>query len=70
MDMAFIWIYTNRIKVEPQRRHVAKGHFRIAFSDVRRLTTNAALPKNPWIFSKPTQSPENSSVSLLLRMVA
>jgi len=71
MAATVTWIYADRIKSDPQRRHLVKGRTSFAFSDVRRLIANAALsadfhrlwPRLP----KPRQ---NAFVSLLLRMVA
>lgn len=71
MATTVTWIYADRIKTDPERRHIVKGRTSFAFSDVRRLVANAALSKDflgLWTASpKPRQ---NSFVSVLLRMVA
>ena len=71
MAATVTWIYADRIKADPERRHIVKGRTSFAFSDVRRLVANAALSEDflrLWpASSKPRQ---NSFVSVLLRMVA
>lgn len=71
MAATVTWIYADRIKADPERRHLVKGRTSFAFSDVRRLVANAALSEDflrLWPASpKPRQ---NSIVSVLLRMVA
>ena len=71
MAATVTWIYADRIKTDPERRHIVKGRTSFAFSDVRRLVANAALSKDflrLWPGSpKPRQ---NYFVSVLLRMVA
>ena len=71
MAATVTWIYADRIKTDPQRRHIVKGRTSFAFSDVRRLIANAALSKDfhrLWpSLPKPRQ---NAFLSLLLRMVA
>jgi len=71
MAATVTWIYADRIKNDPERRHIVKGRTSFAFSDVRRLVANAALSEDflrLWPASpKPRQ---NSFVSVLLRMVA
>lgn len=71
MAAAVTWIYAERIKADPERRHIVKGRTSFAFSDVRRLVANASLSEDflrLWPASpKPRQ---NSFVSVLLRMVA
>jgi hypothetical protein len=71
MASTLTWLYADRLKADPERRHKVKGRTSFAFSDVRRLIAEAALnddfdrvcPK----LGKPTQ---NSLVAVLLRMVA
>ena len=71
MATTVTWIYADRIKADPQRRHVVKRRTRFAFSDVRRLITNAALDKDfLGLWPNPPKGRENAFVSLLLRMVA
>ena len=71
MAATLTWIYADRIKTDPERRHLVKGRASFAFSDVRRLIANAALSKD-FLGLWPTlhNPPQNSFVSLLLRMVA
>jgi hypothetical protein len=71
MATTLTWIYADRITVDPQRRHIVKGRTSFAFSDVRRLIANAALSEDflhLWPFT--LKSPNNSFVTLLMRMVA
>ena len=71
MAATVTWIYADRIKVDPERRHIVKGRTSFAFSDVRRLIANAALSDDFLrLWDSPRKSRENSFVSLLLRMVA
>lgn len=71
MAATVTWIYADRIKADPQRRHIVKGRTSFAFSDVRRLITNAALSKDFLrLWSGPRNPRQNTFVSLLLRMVA
>ncbi|WP_162473000.1 transposase [Methylotuvimicrobium alcaliphilum] len=46
MATTITWIYSDRIKADPQRRHQAKGRTSFAFSDVRRLIAEASLSEN------------------------
>ena len=71
MATTLTWIYADRIKADPERRHVVKGRVSFVFSDVRRLITNATLSKG-FLGLWPDQSKpqQNSLVTLLLRMVA
>lgn len=71
MAATITWIYADRIKTDPQRRHIVKGRTSFAFSDVRRLIANAALSEDFLrLWPSPPKSPKNPFVSLLLRMVA
>lgn len=71
MATTITWIYADRIKADPQRRHIVKGRTSFAFSDVRRLITNAALSKDFLRLWPSLHNPrQNTFVSLLLRMVA
>ena len=71
MAATLTWIYADRIKPDPERRHIVKGRTSFAFSDVRRLIANAALTEDflrLWPAShKPRQ---NAFLPVLLRMVA
>ena len=71
MAATVTWIYADRIKADPERRHVVRGRTSFAFSDVRRLIANAALT-NDFLGLWPTlsKSRNNSFISVLLRMVA
>ena len=71
MAATITWIYADRIQADPERRHIVKGRASFAFSDVRRLITNAALSED-FLRLWPNQSKpqKNPFVSLLLRMVA
>ena len=71
MATTVTWIYADRIKADPERRHVVRGRTSFAFSDVRRLIANAALTED-FLRLWPTllKSRENSFISVLLRMVA
>lgn len=71
MAATFTWIYADRIKADPQRRHIVKGRTSFAFSDIRRLIANAALSDDflrLWPGRRKAQ--ENTFISLLLRIVA
>ena len=71
MATTITWIYADRLKTDPQRRHVVKGRTSFAFSDVRRLIANAALSKDFLrLWRRPHKPQQNVFVSLLLRMVA
>lgn len=71
MAATVTWIYADRIKADPQRRHLVKGRTSFAFSDVRRLIANAALSQNFLrLWPSPHKSRQNTFISLLLRMVA
>ena len=71
MTLTLTWIYADRIQADPQRRHIVKGRTSFAFSDVRRLMTNAALSEDFLrLWPKPRNHPQNAFVSLLMRMAA
>ena len=71
MATTLIWIYAERIKAGPERRHRVKGRISFAFSDVRRLITNAALSEDfLGLWPDQPKPQQNSLVALLLRMVA
>lgn len=71
MAATITWIYADRIKTDPQRRHIVKGRTSFAFSDVRRLIANAALAEDFLrLWPSPSKLRQNSFVSLLMRMVA
>jgi hypothetical protein len=71
MATTLTWVYADRINADPERRHKVKGRTSFAFSDVRRLMAEAALdPDFQRVCPKPRQTPPNSFVETLLRMVA
>lgn len=71
MASTITWIYADRLKVDPERRHKVKGRTSFAFSDVRRIIAEAALNEDfDRLCPKPNNSPKNSFVAVLLRMVA
>lgn len=71
MATTVTWVYADHLEHTPQRCHAVNNRQHFAFSDVRKLITQAALDKDfvticPNL-GKPTQ---NSFISALLRMVA
>jgi len=71
MASTITWIYADRLKADPERRHKVKGRTSYAFSDVRRIIAEAALHDDfDSLCPKPNNSPKNSLVAVLLRMVA
>lgn len=71
MATTMTWIYAERLKVNPERRHKVKGRTSFAFSDVRRIIAEAVLaPDFDRVCPKPSNSPVNSLVAVFLRMVA
>jgi hypothetical protein len=50
MASTITWIYADRLKADPERRHKMKRRTGLAFSDVRRLIAKAALNENfSWV---------------------
>ena len=71
MASTLTWIYADRLKTNPERRHKVKGRGSFAFSDVRHIIAEAALDNDfHRLCPKPSNSPVNSMVAVLLRMVA
>ncbi len=71
MATTLTWIYADRLKTDPERRHKVKGRTSFAFSDVRRIIAEAVLdPDFCRVCPKPSNSPVNPLVAVLLRMVA
>ncbi len=71
MASTITWIYADRLKADPERRHKVKGRTSFAFSDVRRIMAEAALNEDfDRLCPKPSNSPRNSFVAVFLRMVA
>jgi hypothetical protein len=71
MATTLTWVYANRLQCAPDRKHKIRGRSSFAFSDIRRIITEAALDQ---IFQSicplPVQRPEKSFIQTLLRMVA
>lgn len=71
MASTITWIYADRLKVNPERRHKVKGRTSFAFSDVRHIIAEAGLdPDFSRVCPKPANSPVNSLVAVILRLVA
>jgi len=71
MPATVTWIYADRIKADPERRHIVKGRTSFAFPDVRRVVANAALNEDFSRLCPASPKPQhNSFVLVLLRMVA
>ncbi len=71
MAITLTWIYADRLSPDPERRHMLKGRTSFAFSDVRRIVTEASLREDfVGVCPKPTSPPRKSLVDALLRMIA
>jgi len=71
MASTITWIYADRLKADPERRHKVKRRTSFAFSDVRRLIAEVALNEDfDRVCPKPGNPTKNSLVAVLLRMVA
>ena len=71
MASTITWIYADRLKADPERRHKVKGRTSFAFSDIRRLIAEAGLNEDfDRVCPKPGKPTKNSLVAILLRMVA
>jgi len=71
MATTVIWIYADKLQKAPDRKYKIRGRAGFAFSDVRRIISEAVLdPYFQSICPVPTQRPQNSFVRMLLRMVA
>ncbi len=71
MATTITWIYADRLKTNPERRHKVKGRTSFAFSDVRLIIAEAGLDLDfSRLCPKPSNSPVNSLVATLLCMVA
>ncbi len=65
------WIYADRLDKTPQRCYAVNNRAHFAFSDVRKLITQAALDKDSVTFCPiPRKPKQNSFINALLRMVA
>ncbi|SDZ11271.1 hypothetical protein [Nitrosomonas sp. Nm58] len=71
MAATVIWIYADHFDKTPQRCYAAHNRSHCAFSDVRKLITQAALNKDFVSFCpKPDKPIQNSFIDALLRMIA
>ena len=71
MAATLTWIYADRLQYEPDRKYKIRGRASFTFSDVRRIIAEEALnPDFQSICPSHVQSPQNSFVKTLLRMVA
>lgn len=71
MATTITWIYASHLEKAPQRCYAANNRSHFAFSDVRKLITQAALDKNFDSFCpKRAKTAQNSFIGALLRMVA
>jgi len=71
MATTLTWIYADRLQTTPDRRHKIRGRASFAFSDVRKIISEAALhPDFKRVCPVPSKTPVNSFVDVLLRMVA
>lgn len=71
MATTITWIYADRLRPDPQRRHKVKGRVSFAFSDVRHLIAEAALTNNfDGVCLNPIKPLQKSFLRSLLRMVA
>ncbi|MBC8438519.1 MAG: transposase [Deltaproteobacteria bacterium] len=71
MATTVIWIYADKLQKAPDRKYKIRGRAGFAFSDVRRIISEAALdPHFQSICPVPRQRPQKSFVKMLLRMVA
>ena len=71
MASTLTWIYADRLMTNPERWHKVKSRGSFAFSDVRRIIAEVALDNDfHRLCPKPSNSPVNSIVAVLLRMVA
>lgn len=71
MAATVTWVYADRIDHAPQRCYAVNNRQHFAFSDVRKLITQAALDKDfVTVCPKPGKPTRNSFIGALLRMVA
>jgi len=71
MAATVIWIYADHLDKAPQRCYAVNNRRHFAFSDVRKLITQAALNQDFVSFCpKPDKPRQNSFIDALLRMVA
>lgn len=71
MAATVTWIYADRLHKTPQRGYAVNNRSHFAFSDVRKLITQAVLDKDFVSFCPDLHKPkQNSFIDTLLRMVA
>jgi len=71
MAATLTWIYADRLDYTPTRCYAINNRKHFAFSDVRKLITQAALDKDfVRVCPKPGKPTQNSFIAALLRMVA
>lgn len=71
MSATLIWIYADRLKVNPKRRHKVKGRTSFAFSDIRKIMAVEVLDDNfDRLWPKQRKPVIKSFIPTLLRMVA
>jgi len=71
MAATVTWIYADHLDKAPQRCYAVNNRRHFAFSDVRKLITQAALNQDFVSFCpKPDKPRQNSFIDALLRMVA
>lgn len=71
MAATVTWVYADHLDYAPKRCYAVNNRKHFAFSDVRKLITQAALDKDfVTVCPKPSKPTQNSFISALLRMVA
>ena len=71
MATTLTWIYADRLQHTPERKHKIRGRSSFAFSDVRKIITEASMsPSFQSLCPIPLKTTNNSFVKMLLRMVA
>jgi len=71
MATTITWIYADRLQQTPERKYKIRGRASFAFSDVRKIISEAALnPNFKRLCPVTSKAPDNSFVKVLLRMVA
>ena len=71
MASTITWLYADRLDHTPKRCHAVIGRKHFAFSDIRKLITQAALDRDfDRVFPKPVIPTHNSFIQALMRMVA
>jgi hypothetical protein len=71
MAATVTWIYANHLDQAPKHCYAVNDRAHFAFSDVRKLITQAALDKDfAIVCPKPNKPRNNLLIDALLRMVA